>query len=153
MDDLEDEDMDKMNEALSNIFKTLCKKKSQGEKKKEMMDKLATMHFKIRTIDMVNDLTRVIIGVTNIYWWLCCWLVIKIIWWGQWSLSLQLEIYLSHEPKLAHVLFLIQPAIAALEDAIKDPTYEPLVNRWRLDAILVERSIKKNFQRDGRGLP
>ena len=68
MDDLEDEDMDKMNEALSNIFKTLCKKKSQGEKKKEMMEKLATMHFKIRTIDMVNDLTRVIIGVTNIYW-------------------------------------------------------------------------------------
>ena len=55
MDDLDDEDMDKMNAALSNIFKSICKKKSPGEKKKEMLNKLATMHFKIRAVDMVRN--------------------------------------------------------------------------------------------------
>lgn len=55
MDDLDDEDMAKMDEALSNIFKSICKKKSAGTKKKEMKDKLAIMHFKIRALDMVSQ--------------------------------------------------------------------------------------------------
>jgi len=56
MDDLDDADMAKIDEALSNIFRTICKKKSAREKKKEMKDKLALMHFKIRALDMVKHL-------------------------------------------------------------------------------------------------
>ena len=55
MDDLDDEDMAKMDEALSNIFRAICKRKSAGTKKKEMKDKLAIMHFKIRALDMVSS--------------------------------------------------------------------------------------------------
>ena len=46
--------MAKMDEALSNIFRSICKKKPAGIRKKEMMDSLAIMHFKIRALDMVN---------------------------------------------------------------------------------------------------
>jgi hypothetical protein len=55
MDDLDDEDMAKMDEALANIFRTMCRKKSAGAKKKETMDSLAVMHFKIRALDMVSS--------------------------------------------------------------------------------------------------
>ena len=54
IDDLDEEDMAKMDEALSNVFRSICKKKSAGIKKKEKMDSLAIMHFKIRTLDMVK---------------------------------------------------------------------------------------------------
>lgn len=92
LDDLDDEDLAKMDEALSNIFKSICKKKSAGVRKKEQRDALAEMHFKVRALDMI-------------------------------------DIYLSHNPKLAHVLFLIQPIIAAMEEAIKRKDQIPLQNR------------------------
>ncbi len=55
IDDLDDEDMTKMDEALSNIFRSICKKKGSAVKKKEMKDNLAIMHFKIRALDMVTE--------------------------------------------------------------------------------------------------
>ena len=63
MDDLDDEDMAKMDEALSNIFRAICKKKSAGTKKKEMKDKLAIMHFKIRALDMVSNFVQVMVAI------------------------------------------------------------------------------------------
>ena len=54
MDDISEEDMKKMDEALANVFRQLSGKKSQGLKKKERKDKLAVVHFKIRVLDLIN---------------------------------------------------------------------------------------------------
>jgi hypothetical protein len=58
---LDDEDMARMDEALSNIFRSICKKKPAGVRKKEMRDALAIMHFKIRALDMVINILLVLI--------------------------------------------------------------------------------------------
>jgi DNA polymerase phi len=54
MDDIEDEDMEKMDAALANVFRVLSKKKSGAMQKKEKKDATAVMHFKIRALDLVD---------------------------------------------------------------------------------------------------
>ncbi|XP_040578804.1 myb-binding protein 1A [Lepeophtheirus salmonis] len=54
VDDMDEESMAKIDEALANVFKILCKKKSQNQKKKEKKDAIAQIHFKIRALDMID---------------------------------------------------------------------------------------------------
>ena len=54
MDDIPEDDMNKMDEALANVFKQLSGKKGGAEKRKEQKDVLALMHFKTRALDMVD---------------------------------------------------------------------------------------------------
>ena len=94
MDDLDDEAMEKMDAQLSQIFKQLSGKKSQGQLKKEKKDAIAQMHFKIRSLDII-------------------------------------DVYLSHQPTMSHVLFLLIPLLKCLEATIKIKGQEPLTSRLK----------------------
>merc|ERR1712029_784711 len=55
MDDLEDEDMDRMDAALAKVFKKLLGgKKNWLEEKQEKLDAVAKMHFKARALDIID---------------------------------------------------------------------------------------------------
>jgi len=54
MDDIPDEDMKKLDETLVNAFRALGGNKSRSEKKKEKMDHMATQHFKLRVLDLID---------------------------------------------------------------------------------------------------
>ena len=54
MDDISEEDMKKLDDALANVFKQLSGKSSRKEKKKQERDAMANMHFKIRALDLVD---------------------------------------------------------------------------------------------------
>ncbi len=87
MDDIDEEDMKKMDEALANVFRQLSGKKSGAEKKKERKNAKALVDFRIRCLDL-------------------------------------LDVYVTHQPRMAHVLLILQRVILALEaskgDAEKD---------------------------------
>jgi hypothetical protein len=56
MDDLDDEDMAKLDTALANVFKQLSGgKKSPSERRKDKKDALAQIHFKLRALDMIDS--------------------------------------------------------------------------------------------------
>ncbi len=55
MDDLDDEAMNKLDEALAKVFRQMSGKKSSAEKRKEKKDLLALVHFKIRALDMIDQ--------------------------------------------------------------------------------------------------
>lgn len=93
MDDISEEDMKKMDEALANVFRQLSRKKGQGLKKKERKDKLAVVHFKIRVLDLIN-------------------------------------VYLSHQPSLEHILIIINFVRDTLERIFgKNKDNKPFENR------------------------
>ena len=94
MDDLDDEDMERMDEALGKIFRQMSGQKSWLEQKKEREDVMAKMHFKLRALDII-------------------------------------DVYLTHQPPMSHVLYLILPLIHALEAASKQKNNEPLKVRLR----------------------
>ncbi len=55
MDDIPEEDMAKMDEALANVFKQLSGgKKSGSEKKKERKEAMAKIHFRVRCLDLLD---------------------------------------------------------------------------------------------------
>jgi DNA polymerase phi len=54
MDDIPDEDMKKMDDALANIFRMLSKKGGAQKKKKEAKESLALTHFKVRALDLID---------------------------------------------------------------------------------------------------
>jgi len=54
MDDIPDEDMQKLDEKLVEAFKALGGRKSSVEKKKEKLDQLANQHFKLRVLDLLD---------------------------------------------------------------------------------------------------
>ena len=96
MDDLDDEDMAKMDKALAEVFRTLSKKKGSKQTKKENRDNLAMTHFRIRALDMI-------------------------------------DVYLSHNPPMSHVLMLINPILDTLESCLKAKgnDLKPLENRLK----------------------
>ena len=54
MDDIPEEDMEKLDEKLVEAFKALGGKKSNAEKKREKLQHLAQQHFKLRALDLID---------------------------------------------------------------------------------------------------
>ena len=54
MDDIPEEEMDKLDEKLVEAFKMLGGSKSSLEKKKEKLNLLAQQHFKLRVLDLLE---------------------------------------------------------------------------------------------------
>ena len=54
MDDIPEEDMNKLDEKLVEAFKMLGGNKSSAEKKKEKLNHLAQQHFKLRVLDLLD---------------------------------------------------------------------------------------------------
>ena len=93
MDDISEEDMKKMDEALANVFKVLSGgKKGGAQKKKEAKEALAMVHFRIRVLDLV-------------------------------------DVYLSHSPKVSHILLILEFALNALTTVGKRKEEQALVTR------------------------
>ena len=93
MDDISEEDMKKMDEALANVFKVLSGgKKGGAQKKKEAKEALAMVHFKTRVLDLI-------------------------------------DVYLSHSPKISHILLILEFALNALTTVGKKKEEQALVTR------------------------
>ena len=93
MDDISEEDMKKMDDALANVFRVLSGgKKGGAQKKKEAKEALAIVHFKIRVLDLI-------------------------------------DVYLSHSPKVSHVLLVLEFALNALTTVGKRKDEQGLVTR------------------------
>ena len=93
MDDISEEDMKKMDEALANVFRVLSGgKKGGAQKKKEAKEALAMVHFKTRVLDLV-------------------------------------DVYLSHSPKVSHILLVLEFALGALTAVGRRKEEQALVTR------------------------
>ena len=68
MDDLDDEDMAKMDAALAKVFRELSGKKNWMEEKRDKLDALANMHFKVHIfhIHFRTDLIDIFVYLDNI---------------------------------------------------------------------------------------
>jgi len=106
MDDIPDEDLKSMDAKLVEVFKVLGGKKTGLEKKKEKMDKLAMMHFRLRALDLI-------------------------------------EVYLGHQPPVAHVLHLIPGLVASLEAGMRTQDQETLNNRLKV-VLRKVTNVRKN---------
>ena len=58
MDDIPEEDMEKLDEKLVEAFKALGGKKSNAEKKREKLQHLAQQHFKLRALEPCLSVAR-----------------------------------------------------------------------------------------------
>ncbi len=54
MDDIDEEDMKKMDQALANVFRQLSNKKSGEQQRREKKVALAAVHFKLRALDLIE---------------------------------------------------------------------------------------------------
>jgi len=106
MDDIPDDDLKSMDAKLVEVFKVLGGKKTGLEKKKEKMDKLAMMHFRLRALDLI-------------------------------------EVYLGHQPPVAHVLHLIPGLVASLEAGMRTQDQETLNNRLKV-VLRKVTNVRKN---------
>jgi len=106
MDDIPDEDLKSMDAKLVEVFKVLGGKKTGLEKKKEKMDALAMMHFRLRALDLI-------------------------------------EVYLGHQPPVAHVLHLIPGLVASLEAGMRTQDQETLNNRLKV-VLRKVTNVRKN---------
>eukprot|EP00096_Caligus_rogercresseyi_P011387 TRINITY_DN4464_c0_g1_i1.p1 TRINITY_DN4464_c0_g1~~TRINITY_DN4464_c0_g1_i1.p1 ORF type:complete len:905 (+),score=259.48 TRINITY_DN4464_c0_g1_i1:419-3133(+) len=53
-DDMDEEDMKKIDEALAGVFKALSNRKSSSQKRKEKKESIAQSHFKIRVLELID---------------------------------------------------------------------------------------------------